>query len=448
MRVLDLFSGIGGFSLGLQRAGMMTVAFCEVDPWCRELLALRWPGVPIYDDVRTLDAARLVRDGIAVDVICGGFPCQDVSIAGSGQGLDGERSGLWREFARLVGELRPRYAIVENVGALVGRGLSRVLGDLAEIGYDAQWHVVPAAAVGAPHLRERVWIIASDSEPLSGRRRPAEDPRSPRAGEGEGTQRQRVWVESGASGGLDDASDANSERRERFWLAEHGDMQGPSRLEPDRLGEGRRRGGADAPDAAGERLAISIRLQRSLARAFAATSASWERTAESPLRGVDDGIPTRVHGLVRARLGGLNADQVGSAQARAASIARSVERDLRELRGEVESSAASPRLCGPGPLRDSVPRVPREGGPTGWFPRSEDDGNMRHMRAGVHAEVQPPAQDLQSEMSERVGQTERDEALVIGKLVRAQDKNRLQGLGNAVVPEIVERIGKAVMEVA
>jgi len=95
-----------------------------------------------------------------VDVICGGFPCQDISYAGGGAGLEGARSGLWSEIARLVSELRPQYVIVENVSALLSRGLGRVLGDLAEIGYDAEWHCIPAAAVGAPHRRDRIWIVA------------------------------------------------------------------------------------------------------------------------------------------------------------------------------------------------------------------------------------------------------------------------------------------------
>lgn len=160
MNVLDLFSGIGGFSLGLERAGMRTVAFCECEPFPRRVLAERWPNVPIYEDVRTLTGERLRSDGIAVDVICGGFPCQDISFAGKGAGLAGERSGLWREFARLIGEIRPRFAIVENVSALLNRGFGDVLGDLAEIGFDAEWHCIPASAVGAPHRRDRLWIVA------------------------------------------------------------------------------------------------------------------------------------------------------------------------------------------------------------------------------------------------------------------------------------------------
>lgn len=159
MNVLDLFSGIGGFSLGLERAGMRTVAFCEIEPYCRDVLAKHWPGVPCFPDIRQLRGDWLGR----IDVICGGFPCQDISYAGAGAGITGARSGLWGEYARLIGELRPQYVIVENVSALLNRGLGRVLGDLAALGYDAEWHCIPASYVGAPHRRDRIWIVAYPS---------------------------------------------------------------------------------------------------------------------------------------------------------------------------------------------------------------------------------------------------------------------------------------------
>ena len=168
MRVLDLFSGIGGFSLGLERAGMETVAFCEIDPFCRNLLNKNWPGVPVYEDVTELTYEKLQSDGITdIDVISGGFPCQDLSYAGNQAGIEAERSGLWSECKRLVGEIRPRYAVFENVTALTsgddGRWFARVLRDLASIGFDAEWHCIPGFYVGAPQCRDRVWIIAYPS---------------------------------------------------------------------------------------------------------------------------------------------------------------------------------------------------------------------------------------------------------------------------------------------
>lgn len=194
LRVLDLFSGIGGFSLGLERAslpgakydGFETVAFCEIEEFPRKVLAKHWPDVFCYEDVRELTATKLAADGIAVDAICGGFPCQDISFAGKGAGLAGERSGLFYEIARLVGELGPRFVILENVGALLSRGLDAVLGTLASFGYDAEWHCIPASHVGAPHRRDRVWIMAYPASERCGEareysERPAQ--RSARSGE-------------------------------------------------------------------------------------------------------------------------------------------------------------------------------------------------------------------------------------------------------------------------
>jgi DNA (cytosine-5)-methyltransferase 1 len=172
LKLLDLFSGIGGFSLGLERTGgFETVAFCEIDKFCQKVLRKHWPHVRQYTDIKTLTAAQLTADGITVDAICGGFPCQDISTVGSGAGIEGPRSGLWKEYARIIGEVRPRYVLVENVAALLGRGLGRVLGDLAALGYDAEWHCISASHVGANHLRDRVWIAANPiGDGLQGRK--------------------------------------------------------------------------------------------------------------------------------------------------------------------------------------------------------------------------------------------------------------------------------------
>lgn len=204
LKVLDLFSGIGGFSLGLERTGgFETIAFCEIEPFCQKVLKKHWPDVPVYDDItkfsrRIYDCEPENEDGEVIcprcktefgecqcigtdqfldeigqpDVICGGFPCQDISLLGKGKGLAGTRSGLWFEYLRIIGELEPKWVLIENVSALLHRGLPAILYGLNEIGYNAQWHVISASGVGAPHLRKRIWIIANPiSERLPGHSR-------------------------------------------------------------------------------------------------------------------------------------------------------------------------------------------------------------------------------------------------------------------------------------
>lgn len=164
MRVLDLFSGIGGFSLGLERAGMTTAAFCEIEEFPRAVLAKHWPDVPIYDDVRTLTADRLARDGVGrIDLVCGGYPCQPFSHAGKRAGAADDRH-LWPEMRRVVGEVRPAWVVAENVAGHISMGLDQVLADLEADGYAGRAIVVPAAAVDAPHIRQRVWIVARDRD--------------------------------------------------------------------------------------------------------------------------------------------------------------------------------------------------------------------------------------------------------------------------------------------
>ena len=155
MRAGSLFSGIGGFDLGLERAGHEIIWQVENDPYCQKVLAKHWPDVPCHKDVHDVGAHNLEK----VEVICGGFPCQPVSVAGKQLAQDDER-WLWPQFAGIVGELRPRYVLVENVPGILVRGLGDVLGDLAELGYDAEWGSVSAASVGAPHLRKRIFIVA------------------------------------------------------------------------------------------------------------------------------------------------------------------------------------------------------------------------------------------------------------------------------------------------
>jgi DNA (cytosine-5)-methyltransferase 1 len=191
----SLFAGIGGFDLGFERAGLRCVWQVEIDEWCRKVLAKHWPDVPKWDDVRTFTGDGFERP----DIICGGFPCQDVSQAGRRVGIDGGRSGLWSEFSRIVRLLRPRYVVVENTPGLLARGFDRVLGDLAAGGFDAEWSVLPGCALGASHSRPRVFLVAY---PASGR--PGQLWRVERQSEGE-ARRDVPWPQSepGIPGELD-----------------------------------------------------------------------------------------------------------------------------------------------------------------------------------------------------------------------------------------------------
>ena len=158
LRVLDLFSGIGGFSLGLERTGgFETVAFCEIEDYPRQVLKKHWPEVPCYHDVAVADFGSLGP----VDLVTGGFPCQDISLAGQGAGLSGGRSGLFWHILRTIRMVGRPKLLLENVAALLDRGMGAVLGALSQIGYDAEWHCIPASYVGARQLRDRVWIMAN-----------------------------------------------------------------------------------------------------------------------------------------------------------------------------------------------------------------------------------------------------------------------------------------------
>ena len=158
MKAISLFSGVGGFDIGFERAGIETVLQAEQDPWCLEVLARHWPETERVTDVRD------VRGGVGIDLIYGGFPCQDVSVAGKRAGLGGERSGLWFEFERILSELRPRWAVIENVPGLLssnkGRDFAVILDGLEDLGYSVGWAVLDAQNFGVPQRRRRVFVVA------------------------------------------------------------------------------------------------------------------------------------------------------------------------------------------------------------------------------------------------------------------------------------------------
>ena len=180
MKFGSLFAGIGGLDLGLERAGMACAWQVEIDEYCRKVLTKHWPDVPKFGDIIECGAHNLEP----VELICGGFPCQDISFAGKGAGIEGKRSGLWSEYHRIICELRPRYVLVENVSALLVRGIGRVLGDLAESGYNAEWDCIRDRDVGAPIKTEHVWIVAwatcvlGDGRKDHRQRRPGQVPKS------------------------------------------------------------------------------------------------------------------------------------------------------------------------------------------------------------------------------------------------------------------------------
>lgn len=182
MKVLDLFSGIGGFSIGLEKAGFETAAFCEIEDYPRAVLRKHWPDTPIYRDIRQLTAEQLRTDGIVPDVICGGYPCQPFSVAGRQRGVEDERH-LWPEMFRLIQEMRPRWVISENVSGHIKLGFDDVAASLEAEGYTVWPFIIPACAIGAPHKRDRLWIVAYSDR----------DDRRNRSGSQ--PQERQTWVE-------------------------------------------------------------------------------------------------------------------------------------------------------------------------------------------------------------------------------------------------------------
>ena len=210
LRVLDLFSGIGGFSLGLERTGgFETVAFCEIDPFCRKVLSKHWPDVPIFEDVRELTSEQTGP----IDLICGGYPCQPFSHAGQRRGAEDDRH-LWPEVKRLVASIRPRWCLFENVAGHISMGLDEVLSDLESEGYTAWTVVIPACAVDAPHRRDRVWIVANSKSDDA--RQLKKQPRNKKQ-----QNNKEVWsgLRLKPSGSSEDVAHANGDRTQgrRQW---------------------------------------------------------------------------------------------------------------------------------------------------------------------------------------------------------------------------------------
>ena len=263
----SLFAGIGGMDLGLERAGWGCKWQVEIDEWCRRVLTKHWPDVPKYGDVKEINELP------PVDLICGGFPCQPVSYAGRRKGRDDDR-WLWPEFERIIRLVRPRFVIVENVPGLLTHGMGDVLGGLASSGFDAEWDLLPAAAVGAPHLRYRVFIVAH---------RQADAPR-PDAN-GLGSHREEVNELGGTE--LRD----EQERQSRSVGADVADTSS----DQGRVGNGN--GQADVLDPTGEGLPLGDARSVYRSPAFQRSERSDWWASEPEVGRVANGVPARVDRL-------------------------------------------------------------------------------------------------------------------------------------------------------
>lgn len=270
---LDLFSGIGGLTVALSDY-VVPVAYCEQDPYCQAVLVSRMhsgnlPIAPIWDDVRTLRGSQLA----GIDIIYGGFPCQDISVAGNGKGLEGERSGLVFEVLRLVEECEAPFVFLENVPAIRHRGAERIIKELAGRGYDARWIVVSAADVGAPHLRKRWFMLASHAERLKLRLEQQREPGRP--SDGVSTQRKAFARDDGSEKPLADSGSVGFEEQ---CQAHDDDGTQSSGYVADRRG-------SVLADSASERLEGKREVLPRL-------SGWWE--AEPDVGRVVDGVPNRV----------------------------------------------------------------------------------------------------------------------------------------------------------
>ncbi len=382
----SLFSGIGGLELGLERAGLGPVKWqAESDRFARAVLARRWPEVRRYEDVRDVD-----RDAARVDVVCGGFPCQDLSVAGGGAGLAGARSGLWTEILRVARVVGPRYLVLENVAALLVRGVGTVLGALAESGFDAAWDCVPAAAVGAPHRRDRILLVAWRVP------HPERDPVRQLAERGDGTARatdagdaESVDVGAGPRPVPEPVGDADGARREgRPRGGERGQGEQPlvgARGEVLADGDGREPVGRAARG--GERLACGV--------------------PRAPRCGVADASTERRPWWLEAEAAHCAGDMLADPD----RWRREIERVARRQPGEPGAPWRVVDGC----------RLPL------WPPGSDD----HEAWARVPAAAQPAVRGVVDG--------------VRGRLDPYRNK-RLKALGNAVVPSVAEVIGRLIAQ--
>jgi DNA (cytosine-5)-methyltransferase 1 len=411
MRVLDLFSGIGGFSLGLERAGMTTVAFCEQDKFCQQVLAKHWPDVPCYPDIKELTGDQIEREIGPIDVVCGGYPCQPFSVAGERRGEEDDRH-LWPEMYRIVASVRPTWVIAENVAGHITMGLDEVLSDLEAEGYAVWPLVIPAVAVDARHRRDRLWIVAN-----------AKRERGPG-----GKLHDRDELQAQAGG---EANPLGTGSSGQTPVADTG--RNTTRGNPELDG--------DTP-------------QRP--QGIVQPGNGGEDVADAKVEGLEGHGRSEEAGSVGGK--GRNPATSGGASG---PVPDADHDDLIDVRGEQLEGQEYPKSCDGGKVvadtqSNSTGGRPKRTATT--YPRpsrgSQDVADPKRERQPRQGEHEQPVNPAASADREAVGAfdgggpqfwpTEPNVGRVANGVPRRVD--RLKSLGNAVVPQVPEVIGRAIME--
>jgi site-specific DNA-cytosine methylase len=413
VNVGSLFSGIGGLDLGLERAGMTVIWQSEIDPYASRVLAKHWPNVPNLGDITTIDWSTVERP----DVICGGYPCQPFSLAGVRRGEDDPRH-LWPHFHRAIRHLRPRYALLENVPGHLSMGFDAVLGDLAEIGYDTEWCSIPAAAVGAPHLRWRIFAVAYphvDSEPGV-----AVD----------AFARSRVMVPDAERDELRQQPISIFGRSDTAVARDDGEAW-------------------DVADARGcEHPRQRSRIERPQGSDGERDVHQWR--VEPDVGRVASRLSPKLDG------GGLDAQRLGDTQARSAGAPD--DDRVRAVRRNEPTATTPPGLLPTGVGHHPMPVLPCEGGHGGRVAAGAPGEDVRDLWHVLFPLQPQPGEVLFEGMSERARAAQRAEALgnpwlhepSIARVAAgvANRVDRLRCLGNAVVPQVAQWIGERIMEAA
>lgn len=407
----SVFSGIGGLELGLEAAGLGPVLFqCEIDPFCLQVLAKHWPDATRYTDVRTLDATTP-----QVDILCGGFPCTDISNAGKREGIGGEQSGLWSEFARTIGLLRPRFVVVENVAALLVRGIDRVLGDLSTFGYDAEWSCLRASDVGAPHRRERVFIVAWR------RMADADELRSRGGDQSSRSDEARYSCARSLPGQSTVLAHSYGGRQQELRVAEPGRLEGARGGELDgRRDDGRLDGAEAMADTTGPRRSLPGRIRHERRRR---PESSGSDPAGNDVADPDDA------GRGGEHCGSIAGETPHAASERSSELA-DAQRDAVRLepeRDQWEGRGVRTTECGDAELGDDRQDGRREA-QSGLGRGAHEFPNRLDRWPAGHGEAQYPWEPPRT---------------VTG---RTPNRNaRLRALGNAVVPACAEVVGRRLL---